>query len=264
MARANTSKSLEKSRSMIGRKLRELRQQRRMTQVELAQVLCLSQGQLSQIEAGNFSLTAEQFLLALRTFQVSLSAFAPPESTASELQGTLSRLGASHLREDVAALPSERLEKITDAIRETLIDAESPRLITALAPVIVRNIEQIQWPRLEYDLRNAAIGRRLKWLVENVLEAIRAELNSSDVSSDTRRAYRRAEAVLANIGEFAEGEDPHRKFPPDIMDRGIRTQRSRDATLLAASAISRRWGIVTSIQPSDFADALRGARVDGL
>ncbi|MBI2390241.1 MAG: helix-turn-helix transcriptional regulator [Deltaproteobacteria bacterium] len=258
--RAISREPLEKERRRIGRKVRELRERRLLTQSELARRLSMSQARLSQVEAGRSSLTAEQFLVVLRTFNVSVSAFAAPTKATAELQATLARLGASQLQEDVDVLPSERLEKATDAIRETLIEPESPRLVTALAPVIVHNIDRINWPKLGHELRALGLGRRLRWLVENVLEAVRSEASALGLPLELRRAYRRAEAILGTVHEFTEEEGRGRPLP-DVLDRGIRTRRTREEVSATASAISQRHRIVTSIQPADFAEALRGARV---
>jgi len=260
MVRANISESQLKERARIGRRLRELREERRLSQAELARRLSVSQGRLSQIEGGKASLTAEQFLLVLRIFQVSVTTFARPPSVASELQSTLARLGAFQLQEDASVLPSERLERVTEAIRETLVEPESPRLLTALAPVIVHNIESINWRKLTHDLGALGLSRRLYWLVENVREAVRTEAADPSVVAARRRLYSRVETVLADVSDLAERDEAVRGLPLDVLDRSIRTRRTRDEVSVTASPISQRWGIVTATRPDDFAEALRGAR----
>jgi transcriptional regulator with XRE-family HTH domain len=255
---------LKKERLAIARKLRDLREARRLTQAELARRLGISQPKLSQVEAGNASLTAEQFLVVLRTFQVSVTAFAEAAAPTDELQATLGRLGATQLQEDTDILPSERLERVTDAIRETLVDADAPRLVTALAPVIVRNIDHINWPRLAYDLTKLGRGHRFHWLIENVLEAVRALADDRATAVEHRRLYRRAQAVLENVRELADRDgELARARVPDVMERGVRTKRTQDEVAARSSPIARRYNIVTSLGPTDFIEALRGARVGG-
>lgn len=250
---------MESDRARIGVKVRALRTQRGLSQAELARRLEMSQARLSLIESGKASLTAEQFLVVLGIFNVPVADFS--RKRGSELQNALSRLGAFQLQEDSDALPSERLEKVTDVVRETLVDAESPRLVTALAPVIVRNVDAISWGALTHDLRALGLARRFQWLVENVLEAIKRASTDVAASPDWRRAYRRAETVLDGVRERMETEELLRALPPDILDRGIRSQKTRDEVSATASEISRRWHVVTSIQTADFVDALRGAHV---
>ena len=66
MARVNQLEDLSKTRQQIAAKVRELRRARRWTQAELAGHLQLSQNRLSDIERGDGSFTAEQFLLLSR------------------------------------------------------------------------------------------------------------------------------------------------------------------------------------------------------
>jgi len=255
-------KQLEKLRLQVARKLRKLREARHLTQAQLARQLGMSQPRLSQIESGSASLTAEQFILVLRTFKTSVSDFVAPADSSSELQVTLARLGAAQLQEDTTSLPSERLERATDAIRETLIDANEPRLITALAPVIVQNLEHIHWQRLAFDLFSAGAGRRFHWLIDNVLDAARAQASDPSIPLSDRRRYRRAERILEDVQQFApRHENPQQTGVPDVLERDIRTKRSRDEVFARSSEISRRYNIISSLQPADFVEALRGARV---
>jgi hypothetical protein len=47
----------------------------------------------------------------------------------------------------------------------------------------------------------------------------------------------------------------------DILDASIRSKKTADEVREAASEPSRRWHIITSLKPEDFAQALRAARV---
>src|SRR5271170_6249535 len=109
MRELNDKEELRKARSEIARNVRELRKERRWTQAELAKRLRLSQARLSEIEGGDGSFTAEQFLLLLKLFNVAANHFIPKQrNQASEIQNALARLGAIHLQESEDVLPSER------------------------------------------------------------------------------------------------------------------------------------------------------------
>lgn len=254
---------LEKDRAEVAKKVRELRRERHWTQAELSRRLDLSQGRLSEVERGAGSFTAEQFLAILKLFNVPVSHFsgAAPDQ-ASELQNALARLGAVHLQESADVLPSERLTEVRDVVREALVAAEFPRSITALAPVLVRNVDRLRLKRLELQLADAGLERRLAWLVDNTLEVIGDELHLAP-RGPWRQLCRRAEVVL---GTFLDGVNAERASRPsvpalDILDADIRSKQTLEEVVASSSPISRRWGIVTSLQPRDFAEALRAARV---
>src|SRR5580658_8833730 len=103
MRDVNNKAELRKSRSEVAKNARELRKERRWTQAELAKRLDLSQARLSEIEGGDGSFTAEQFLLLLKLFNVGASRFAPGAGASpghdreAQIQNALARLGALHL-----------------------------------------------------------------------------------------------------------------------------------------------------------------------
>lgn len=65
------SKHVVVSRKEIGERLRTLRQERRLTQVELAEMLGAHQASLSQIERGIRGLTLQQAVKLARSLRVS-------------------------------------------------------------------------------------------------------------------------------------------------------------------------------------------------
>lgn len=257
--RALRTEAYENERLRIGAKLRSLREQRSWTQAELAARLALSQGRLSRVEAGKASLTAEELLAVLRLFQVGVSAFGRRADPHRELQGTLARWGATHLQEDLDLLPSERVARATDVVLEALLAASSPRIVTALAPVIVTNIEEINWALVAHGAREAGVWSRFRWLLDNILAALSDEEATPGLPLRWRRLYRRTATVLAAVIGAAEPDASKRGA--DLLDRGVRTARSIEELRANGSELSRRWNVITSIQPQDFADALRGARV---
>ena len=94
-----TVPKIDRDRSNISRKVKSLREIRRWTQAELSGRLGLSQSRLSEIERGQGSFTAEQFLTILKLFNVPVTHFASARKPSEELQNALARLGADHLQE---------------------------------------------------------------------------------------------------------------------------------------------------------------------
>jgi hypothetical protein len=137
-----------------------------------------------------------------------------------------------------------------------------PRLITGLAPVLVANIDRVNLKKLRLQLSEAGLERRLTWLVENTVDAIPRDLPDAS-HRPWRRAYRRAQVVLESFLEFLTAESPKETAVPDVLDTSIRSKRTLADVTSSSSAISRRWGIVTPLQPADFAQALRGALAAG-
>jgi transcriptional regulator with XRE-family HTH domain len=250
---------LVKIRRTIAAKVRELRTSRGWTQAELAKQLQLSQSRLSEIERGDGSFTAEQFLLLLTLFNVGTSQFVRgPDDHGPGIQNALARLGALHLRESVQVLPSEHLEQVHDVVREALIDG-SPRIITALAPVLVRNAERLNLDKLYAELEAIGRARRLAWVIDNTLTALQHLSRGGSTDGHAwSKLYRGAELRL---GMFLELVDPAPggRLALDILDATVRSKRTLEEVQRAASQPSRRWGIVTSLQPKDFWQALEAA-----
>jgi len=247
-----------KIRRTIAAKVRELRQFRGWTQAELAKQLQLSQNRLSEIERGDGSFTAEQFLLLLKLFNVGVSQFVrEPGDHGPGIQNALARLGALHLRESVQVLPSEHLEEVHDVVREALIDG-SPRIITALAPVLVRNAERLNLAKLHAELEHIGRARRLAWVIDNTLTALQHLSHGSTDAHEWSKLYRGAELRLRLFLEFAD-LPPGRHFALDILDATVRSKRTLEEVQRAASQPSQRWGIITSLQPEDFLQALKAA-----
>ena len=161
-------------------------------------------------------------------------------------------------------LPSEQLTEVADVVRETLIGAESSRLLTALAPVLVQNIDRLNLPKLHAQLVETGLQRRWGWLLENTLLALHQE--SPQLSRPWALRYRRAALLIENwLAAFRVQSEEQRTTdaqPLDIIDSNIRSRGTLDEVMATASDISHRWRIATSVKPSDFAVALRAARAD--
>lgn len=236
-----------------------------MTQQQLASVLGITQGHLSQLERGNGSFSAEQLLVLLRHFNVPLEELAPgKKSVGGEIQNALARQGAGQLVEDESVLPSERLKSAAAAIREALVSADSARQVAAIAPVLVDNAGQLNLTRLRTELAQLGLENRFNWAVESTLRAI--ELDSNDVlSADWRRKYRRAKLIIETFFQPAlivhgPTEDPTAAPRYDVLDAEITTQEGLKEVVENLSPTARRWKIATRIEVDDFVRALRGAR----
>ena len=264
MRRAIDRGSLADARRKIATKARELRRSRKWTQAELARRLRLSQSRLSDIERGAGSFTAEQFLLLLKLFNVTTSDFvSEPGEQELRIQNAVARLGARHLQESVRVLPSEQLQDVQAVLREAIVDG-SPRLVTSLAPVLARNAIKLNLVKLYAELERLGLERRLLWVAENTLRAL--ELFHKEPGPDRRewaRIDRAAELVLQHLLKVMapSGRDSApRSAPPDILDTTIRSERTLDDVQRSSSEMSQRWGIVTSLRPEDFLQALKAAR----
>ena len=249
------------TRTQIGEVVRALRRERAWTQAELARKLRLSQSRLSEIEGGAGSFTAEQFLQILKLFNVTTSRFTGGAADRqAQIQNALARLGANHLQEQSDFVPEEELDEPTEVVREALIEGE-PRLLTALAPVLVSNIDRISLGKLYLDLGKVGLERRLGWICENTLAALSLALRVEEPRSWAQRA-RSAEVVLGAFLDATPTTSPANGRPPvvDALDRSIRSKKTLDQVRASSSDISRKWDIVSSLTPADFAESLRVAR----
>ena len=248
-------------RSIIAEKVRALRKARGWTQAEVARRLGLSQARLSEIENGDGTFTAEQFLDILKLFNVAIDHFtSQTRDTTADLQNALIRLGAHHLQERADGLPTTALEDLTTVLHEALVSG-APRLITAVAPVLVLHIDQLNLNAVRAKLASIGLQRRLDWLLDNTCQAVQEELRDAPPRVWAQR-YRRAELVLETALDFVkEHAVPSQKGSPDILDGNIRSKATLRDLLASSSEVSRRWGIATALQPHDFTTALRAARV---
>lgn len=247
---------LAETRLRVAARLRALRKERGWTQVELAAHLGLSQARLSEIERGGGSFTAEQLIEVLRLFNVDIAEFLPPGNADDELQNALIRYGATHLRQVPGVAATGRYSSPSEAILATLLESRSSRLVTALAPVLLTHIDSISLPGLRLWLRKEHREHRLGWLLENVRDALTHVPPDADASWK-RRAAR---AITVLNGELEHFPADLADSPPDLFDPTIRSPRSRDRVWNhEASAISRRWGIVSDLVPDDFRTAIWSA-----
>jgi transcriptional regulator with XRE-family HTH domain len=249
------------TRKQIARSVREMRLGRGWTQKELAEKLGLSQGRISQIEGGSGSFAAEHLVLLSRIFNVPIGEVAGVESVSSdaELQNALARLGAAGLREDHDVTATERFANVATAVKDALAMG-TPRLLAALAPVVVRNIDRLSLARLDIQLQEAGLDRRLAWLAENIDAAIVLDARQP-LPRAVAAAYRRAQVILASYLDAKTSVSTMRaNTAVDVLDATIRSKRTLEQVLQRSSSISQRWGIATDLHPEQFATALEAAR----
>jgi transcriptional regulator with XRE-family HTH domain len=246
----------------IAQKVKALRKSRGVSQGDLARLLQVSQSRLSEIEAGKGSFSAEQLIFMLKYFNVPLSHFETvPADPGDAIQKALAYYGAGHLVENRELLPSERLEQLDAVIREVLLDGGSSRWITALAPVLVRNIDQVNLQKLHAQFRDYGLHHRFLWLLDNVAQAIRETLEGPIPRKQIvllQRALSALEAFRAWVNprpwETLEG-------PEDCLGPGILSPETRNELRAGSSDLSKRWKILTPIQVEDFKNALRESHV---
>lgn len=151
---------------------------------------------------------------------------------------------------------------MNNVVREALVTA-SPRLLTALGPVLVSNADRVSLPKIHSTLAEVGLEHRLCWLAENVLAAVDDELEVP-LEAPWRTRYMRTSMLLRAFIDAQRRRQPSTPDrddgPPDLLDRSIRSHKTRVQVEASGSKISRRWGIVTSLQPEDFTRALRAAR----
>lgn len=249
-------RQLDKTRLDISRKVRQLRKDRRFTQAELAHMLGMSQNRLSEIERGGGSFTAEQLLTIIRIFNIAPSYFSSaPAPIEDELQNALARLGASHLSENPDALPSERLRNSLSVLRETLVSADSPRQITSLAPILVKNIDNLNLWKLRAQLAEMGLERRLGWVLQSTQDALHIEL-SRELPRSLKQRYVMADTIIESL--LGAHPWPEAKIE-DVLDKDIRSSKARQEVQKERSAVAARWGLLTRLRTEDFVDALRAA-----
>lgn len=253
--------TLDKERKYIAKKVRDLRLSRSWTQSDLAEKIGVSQSRLSEIETGSGSFTAEQLIAILRLFHVSVIEFAPDlaPSREQDVQNALARFGASQLVESDRVLPSEQLSEVHGAIREALVIA-TPRLVTALAPLLVVQSRHIRLPYLHDEFARLGLERRLGWVVANTLEALAGlvRVAPSRWKPVARKATFNYDMFLAVSAAARLGRKPPQE---DVLDATIRSKATLEAVRRRLSPPSQEWGIITSIQPADFMEALEASDV---
>jgi hypothetical protein len=149
-------------------------------------------------------------------------------------------------------VPTERLNELHDVIRDAIVDG-SPRLLTALAPVLVANVEKLRLEKIYADLQRVGYERRLAWVVQNT------QLGLEDLSVGSQPWRKRR--LVTDVKFMTFLDYAARLARPDaaldVLDKTIRSRNSLATAQKQSSRSARAWRIVTTLEPADFADALK-------
>lgn len=84
---------------LVGRKIRQLRRQRKLTQVELAEKIGIHQSDLSRMEQGEYKVGLDTLLKILQTFDLSIGDFFDENNRASSVIDKFRSLSPSAQKE---------------------------------------------------------------------------------------------------------------------------------------------------------------------
>ena len=84
---------------LVGRKIRQLRRQRKLTQVELAEKIGIHQSDLSRMEQGEYKVGLDTLLKILQTFDLSIGDFFEENEGAESLNQRFRSLSATAQKE---------------------------------------------------------------------------------------------------------------------------------------------------------------------
>jgi hypothetical protein len=109
-------------------------------------------------------------------------------------------------------------------------------------------------PRLQAQLAELGFERRLPWAIANTLEAIRLLYHDGVEATNLHPQTAPLQLFLEYLNERSTvlGSGA----APDILDVSIRTKKTVEAVQASSSSLSKRWGVVSTLQPTDFVDAL--------
>ncbi|HEV3485913.1 MAG TPA: helix-turn-helix transcriptional regulator [Vicinamibacterales bacterium] len=109
---------------LIGRKIRQLRRQRKLTQVELAERIGVHQSDLSRMEQGEYKVGLDTLLRILQTFDLSIGDFFDESGPAESIAEKVRRLSPAAQREVEDFVEFKRRQEHGD-FREEDGDGES-------------------------------------------------------------------------------------------------------------------------------------------
>ncbi len=249
-------------RAFIGKRLRDLRKGRGLSQGDLGKVLGIPQSTLSEIELGKTSLAAEQLIQVLKAFNVPVSHFdQSPGETSGTIQKALAGHGASHLVDDHNLLPSENLVRVDVAVREALVAGESARELAALAPVIIGHVGQINFHRLYAQFKDYNLETRYGWLLDNILEAIKSTLENKPPRKQALVLAKAASVLRDHRNRVFPNGVPTGSLHEDYLGTPILSPKTRAEIDRNRSQVSREWNILTTIPIEDFVRAIQEAHV---
>lgn len=108
---------------MVGRKIRQLRRQRKLTQVELAEKIGIHQSDLSRMEQGEYKVGLDTLIRILQTFDLSIGEFFEESARDNTVIDKFRSLSASAQREVETFIEFKRMQEESagpEAVRETV------------------------------------------------------------------------------------------------------------------------------------------------
>lgn len=99
---------------LVGRKIRQLRRQRKLTQVELAERIGIHQSDLSRMEQGEYKVGLDTLLKILQTFNLSIGEFFEEPSKERSLFEKFRSLSATAQKEVESFIEFKRNQEHSD------------------------------------------------------------------------------------------------------------------------------------------------------
>ena len=103
---------------LVGRKIRQLRRQRKLTQTELADRIGIHQSDLSRMEQGEYKVGLDTLLRILQTFNITIGEFFEEGARDNEVIQTFRRLSPSAQKEVESFIEFKRLQENQDDLDE--------------------------------------------------------------------------------------------------------------------------------------------------
>jgi putative transcriptional regulator len=100
---------------LVGRKIRQLRRQRKLTQVELADRIGIHQSDLSRMEQGEYKVGLDTLLKILQTFDLTIGDFFDESSNAPSVYEKLKSLSPSAQKEVESFIEFKRQQEGWDS-----------------------------------------------------------------------------------------------------------------------------------------------------
>ena len=100
---------------LVGRKIRQLRRQRKLTQVELADKIGIHQSDLSRMEQGEYKVGLDTLLKILQTFDLSIGDFFEEDNRTQTMYDKLRSLSASAQKEVESFIEFKRQQEHDDS-----------------------------------------------------------------------------------------------------------------------------------------------------
>lgn len=97
---------------LVGRKIRQLRRQRKLTQVELSERIGIHQSDLSRMEQGEYKVGLDTLLRILQTFNLSIGEFFEEPTEEREIVNKYRTLSSTAQREVEQFIEFKRMQEL--------------------------------------------------------------------------------------------------------------------------------------------------------